>query len=148
MTRTAVKLVLALLALATASTGTGEDNKPGSTEAKVPRSTVKGGLYDSSGDWIRITGKVTVQNGQTIVFEKCQQDARGGGLEREQMGKLGDEWYPAGREAAEFLRKLVGGQSVTMNVNATTEEYRRGEVTTGQCFVGETNLGFELIRQG
>ncbi len=145
----ATSFLLTAALLASATSGTCQDKKPGSADAaKVRRSTVKGGLYHSSGDWIRITGKVTVKNGYTIVFENGREVALVTGLELEQMGKVGDDWYPAGREAAEFLRTLIGGQTVTMYVNANSVEYQRGDLTTGRCFVGETNLGIALIRNG
>jgi hypothetical protein len=132
------------------SAGVSQDSKPppdGGT-SKVRLDTVKGGLYHSSDDWTRITGKVKVKNGYAIVLPDGKEVELGTGPELEQLGKIGDEWYPAGREAAEFLRELVGDQTVTVYVRAKTDEYKRGEVTTGLCFIGETNLGAELIRNG
>lgn len=122
--------------------------QPISSESKPHRSTIQGGLSHSTGDWIRITGKVRVKNGYTIVFEDGAEVELAAGVELEQQGLINGQLYPAGKQAAQFLRKLIGDQTVTMNINATTEEYRRGEVKSGQCFVGETNLGFELIRGG
>jgi endonuclease YncB( thermonuclease family) len=70
------------------------------------------------------------------------------GPELEQQGKIGDAFYPAGKEAAEFLKQLIGDRVATMYVNADTDEYRRGDRTTGLCYVEETNLGYELIANG
>src|SRR5688500_8969104 len=96
----------------------------GGQRPRLVGETVKGGVYHSTDDWTRVTGKVTVKNGYTIVFENGTEVELGTGPELEQLGKVGDEWYPAGREAAEFLRTLVGGQTVTMYVNANTEEFK------------------------
>jgi endonuclease YncB( thermonuclease family) len=49
--------------------------------------------------------------------------------ELEQKGLIGDSSYPCGKEAAEFLSKLIGNKKVT-------------------SFVGETNLDIEMVRNG
>ena len=55
-------------------------------------------------------------------------------------------FYPCGKQAAEFLQKLIGDQAVTI---LTTEGHARvGKNPAGSCFVGETNLEIEMVRNG
>ena len=59
---------------------------------------------------------------------------------------IGDSFYPCGKEAAEFLQKLFGDQAVTF---LTTEGHARvGKNQAGSCFVAETNLEIEMVRNG
>jgi WD40 repeat protein len=109
---------------------------------------VAGGLAHSPGKWMRVRGKVRVLNGYTIVFEDGKKVAVADGPELEQQGKVGDTFYPAGKEAAAFLQTLIGDRTVTMYMDIHSEEYRRGDVKDGPCFVGGMSLEIELIRNG
>jgi endonuclease YncB( thermonuclease family) len=63
--------------------------------------------------------------------------------EPEQTGLIGDSFYPCGKEAAQFLQKLIGDQPVTCFTGAKSTNRLRGD-----CFVGETKLQIELVRNG
>lgn len=121
---------------------------PAQEPAAPQRQFIAGGLAHSPGRWLVVSGKVRVLNGYTIVFGDGTEVALENGPELEQQGKIGDAFYPAGREAAEFLKQLIGDRAVTMYVNADTDEYRRGDRTTGLCYVEDSNLGYELIANG
>jgi endonuclease YncB( thermonuclease family) len=152
--------IACVVVLALTSGATAQDEKAASPAQTTPKAvkqqpaaatrkdTVPGGLAHSQGGWLRVSGKVRVLNGYTIVFEDGKTVALGDGPELEQQGKVGGTLYPAGKQAAEFLKTLVGDRTVTMYMDAHSEEYRRGDVKDGPCFVGELNLGFELIRNG
>ena len=98
--------------------------------------------------WTRIVGKVKVLDPHSLVFEN--------GIEAnllwnmnapdlEQKALLGNSLYPAGKEAAEFLRSLIGDQTVTFIGN---REEKGGKRFRGTCFVGEKNLEIEMVRNG
>jgi endonuclease YncB( thermonuclease family) len=116
--------------------------------AAVVRKTVPGSAVHTPRPWIIVTGKVTVKDGHTLVFADGQEVQLEDGPELEQLGKIADGFYPAGREARAFLEKLIGEHEVKMYVNAGSEEYRRGERIIGDCYVGDVNLGHELIKNG
>ncbi len=125
-----------------------EPDQPPQANADPQREFIAGGLAHSQGRWLIVSGKVRVLNGYMIAFEDGTEVALENGPELEQQGKIGDALYPAGKEAAEFLTRLIGDRVVTMYVNADTDEYRRGDRRTGLCFVDDTNLGLELILNG
>jgi endonuclease YncB( thermonuclease family) len=99
-----------------------------------------------SGPLKKIASKVEVVNAHMLRFEDGAEIEMNGGMdapELEQKGVIGDSVYPCGKEAAEFLKKLIGDQSVTFY-----EEGRRGDKLWGDCFVGETCLQIEMVRNG
>jgi endonuclease YncB( thermonuclease family) len=99
--------------------------------------------------WTRITGKVKVLNAHTLVFEDGTEVDLNGGIdapELEQKALIGDSFYPCGKEAAEFLRKLIGDRAVACFATPEHVEGEKVRVATG--FVGETNLDIEMVRNG
>src|SRR5262245_19411644 len=108
MHRTVATLIVLLMGFATLGLTQDKQPRPDGDPPKVRQETVKGGVYHSKGDWTLITGKVKVKNGYTVVFEDGTEAEVADGIELEQVGMIGDKLYPAGREAAEFLRKLIG----------------------------------------
>lgn len=134
-------VVLALYASAAAQ----GDEKP-----KIVKEQVRGSIQFPA-EQTRITGKVKVVNAYTLLFEdgtevdlRMTMDAP----DLEQKGLIGDSFYPAGQEAAEFLRKLIGSRAVTFfwGSGAPKIEGQRG--LRGLCFVGETSLQIEMVRNG
>jgi endonuclease YncB( thermonuclease family) len=100
--------------------------------------------------WTRITGKVKVVNAYTLSFEDGTAVCLSGAIdapELDQKGLIGESFYPCGKEAAEFLKKLIGDQPVTFFGDRKGEE-RVGKNPAGSCFVGETNLEIEMVRNG
>jgi endonuclease YncB( thermonuclease family) len=94
----------------------------------------------------RITGKVKVLNAHTLVFEDGTEVELNGGMdapELDQKGLVGGKFYPCGKEAAEFLRKMISDQRVACFVFG-----KKGNKVRGDCFVQETHLEIEMVRNG
>jgi endonuclease YncB( thermonuclease family) len=95
---------------------------------------------------IRITGNVTVLDAHSLRFADGTELELNGGIDApdlDQPAMIGDGLYPWGRQAADFLRQLIGDQPVTCYV-----EGMRGQRYWGACFVNETSLEIELVREG
>jgi endonuclease YncB( thermonuclease family) len=129
-----------------------DDKKPegAGDKPKVVKEQVRGGIVFPAERrmWTRITGKVKVVNAYTLRFEDGTEVCLGGGIdapELDQKGLIGGSFYPCGKEAAEFLTKLIGDQTVTFLGGG---EQRVGKNPAGSCFVGETNLEIEMVRNG
>src|SRR5262245_55650537 len=95
----------------------GSDTKHASTRgsATVVRDSVPGSFLSPNTKLERIIGRVTVVNAHTLAFDDGTEVELNGGMdapELEQKGLIGDKLYPCGKEAAEFLRKLIGEQRV------------------------------------
>jgi endonuclease YncB( thermonuclease family) len=121
------------------------------TNAKVRREQVRGGIVFPAEKriWLRITGKAKVINAHTLLFEDGTEVDLNGGIEApelEQQGMIGDSLYPCGKEAAKFLRNLIGDQ--TVKCLAGQEHLDGKKVRIASAFVGETNLNIELVRNG
>ena len=94
----------------------------------------------------RITGKVKVLNAHTLVFDDGTEVELNGGMdapELDQKGLVGGAFYPCGKEAAEFLRKMINDQRVTCFIFG-----KKGNKVRGDCFVQETHLEIEMVRNG
>jgi endonuclease YncB( thermonuclease family) len=96
----------------------------------------------------RITGKVKVLNAHTLVFEDGTEVELNGGMDAPELDQKGlhvggGAFYPCGKEAAEFLRKMIGDQKVACFVFG-----RKGNKVRGDCFVEETHLEIEMVRNG
>ena len=94
----------------------------------------------------RITGKVKVLNAHTLVFNDGTEVELNGGMdapELDQKGLVGGAFYPCGKEAAAFLRKMIGDRKVTCFVFG-----KKGDKVRGDCFVQETHLEIEMVRNG
>ena len=85
----------------------------------------------------------------TLVYEDGSEVSLGGMMEApelDQRGLMGGKLYPCGKEAAEFLRKLIGDRGVTCIVH---RDNVNGKKMRGAfAFVGETSLDIELVRNG
>jgi len=58
---------------------------------------------------------------------------------------IGEKFYPCGKEAADFLKKLIGDKTVTF---LGDRQEPKGKRLRGSCYVGETSLGIEMLRNG
>jgi hypothetical protein len=150
-----ILVVLVLVALVVcAPISSPDDKKPqgGEDKPKVVKEQVRGGIVFPAEErmWTRIIGKVKVLNAYTLSFEDGTQVCLSGTIDApdlEQKGLIGESFYPCGKEAAEFLKKLIGDQTVTFFGDRKGEE-RVGKNPAGSCFVGETNLEIEMVRNG
>jgi endonuclease YncB( thermonuclease family) len=114
-----VIIVLAALVLC-ANVSSSDDKKPQGAEdkPKVVKEQVQGGIVFPADKriWTRITGKVTVVNARTLRFEDGTEVCLSAAIdapELEQKALIGESFYPCGKEAAEFLKKLIGDKPVT-----------------------------------
>jgi endonuclease YncB( thermonuclease family) len=97
---------------------------------------------------LRVSGKVKVIDANTLAFEDGTLVRVGGTMDApdlDQPARLGKAFYPAGKEAAEFLKKLIGAKEVTFYPFG--DGGKKG-VKNGLAFVGETQLGIEMVRSG
>jgi endonuclease YncB( thermonuclease family) len=101
-----------VVALALAVGATGQDVKT----AKVVRDRVKGSINYGNGSmqWERTAGTAKVIDARTLEFADGTRVSLGlVAPELGQMGLIDGSFYPCGREAAEFLRQLIGDRPVT-----------------------------------
>lgn len=130
-----------------------EDGKPqpGPAERSKPvREQVRGGAAfpPDRRTWTRITGKVAVLDAHRLRFEDATEANLNWNMnapELDQQGLIGDSLYPAGRVAAEFLRKLIGDRPVTFFGNPEDNDPRK---MRGACLLGETSVEIEMVRNG
>ena len=114
------------------------------------RETVKGGIGHSREDYIRITGKPRVIDGNTIAFDDGVEIDISAGMDApalEQKGLIDGKFYPCGRESAEFLRKLIGDHTVSCFVGAK-DKASPGRRLQGICYIGEVRVDHEMIMSG
>jgi endonuclease YncB( thermonuclease family) len=135
-----------LLLLGLVEATPGQDKRP--PEPAGPATIAIDKVTTSNGPWTRISGRAEVVNAYTLRL--------GGGTEvdlrfaidapeLDQKSLVGDRLYLCGREAAEFLARLIGGQPVVL---FTDEEVVPGRRLRGPCFVGEMHVQVELVRHG
>ena len=118
-------------------------------ESKVVRGRVRGQLQRPDEKILRITGTVEVRDANALVFGDGTEVTTGVGMDApdlKQQGLIGDSFYPCGKEAAEFLTKLIGRQTVTFL--ASKDQDLEAKKLRGNCFVGETSLEIEMVRNG
>ena len=150
MRQTCLLLIAATLTLASTS---GQEPKPRRPDPpKVERTEVRGQWRFPNDTLIRIHGKVTVIDAHTLRYEDGTEVDLNGAMDAPdpaQEGRIDGKPYPAGEEAAEFLRKLIGDKPVTSYCG-----YDDGDWTTQKrfpktdAFLGETCLNHEMMRSG
>ena len=133
--------------------GGSDDKKRQPEEAKraTVKDEVRGGIAfrPEKRTWARIRGKAKVLAAHTLVYEDGTEVRLDGMMEApelEQKGLIDGKFYPCGKEAAEFLRKLIGDRSVTCVVHRDNVEGKK--MRGGSAFVGETCLNIEMVRNG
>jgi endonuclease YncB( thermonuclease family) len=150
MRQTLCVLVLAPLGLAVATLG--QEKEPPKPEAgsKVVKEQIRGQWRAPDDRLLRITGKVQVLDAHTILYEDGTVVGLNGGMDAPDLGQkgvIGDVPYPCGREAAEFLKKLIGDQPV-MCYSDSGGPVDTKKIGRADAFVGETNLNIEMVRNG
>jgi endonuclease YncB( thermonuclease family) len=147
-----IAVLFAIAALALCANGSAPDDKNpsrGEGKSKLVREQVRGQLRRPDEKLLRITGQVEVRDANTLVFGDGTEVTTGMGMDApdlKQQGLIGDTFYPCGKEAAEFLAKLIGRQTVTFH--ASKDQDLEAKKLRGNCFVGETSLEIEMVRNG
>src|SRR5262245_31955876 len=109
--------------------------------APVIRDEVAGSIHHGGGKsrWQRLTGQVRVLGPSTLEYADGTRVELGLVCPAlEQMAMNGDTLYPCGREATEYLRRLIGERSVTSY----------GEDNPRNAYVGDLNLERAMIVGG
>ena len=139
----AILCVLLVTFSANVAAQDGKKTEPGEEKPKVVRDRVKGSIHHAGGksEWQRITGKAKVLDARTLLFE----DGTRIPLllvapDLDQMGKIDGSLYPCGKEAAEFLRKLIGDRPVTCFLVEAQGKWFG--------YVGDTNIEHAMIING
>jgi endonuclease YncB( thermonuclease family) len=107
------------------------------------RDRVKGSINHGRGkdEWDRIAGKVKVLDAHSLEFKDGTRIKLGlAAPEPDQQGMIDGKLYPCGKEAAEFLRKLIGDQPVVCLL------MDRDEVLS--VYVGDTNIEHAMVING
>lgn len=158
--RKAVQVVLLIsgaiiIAGSLAQDKAGDSDKKKAQGAEVKLATVKdevrGGIAfrPEKRTWIRIAGKVNVKDAHTLVYEDGSEVGLDGLMqapELEQKGLMDGKFYPCGKDAAEFLRKLIDDRSVICIVHRDNDKGKK--MSGGSAFVGDTCLNIEMVRNG
>jgi endonuclease YncB( thermonuclease family) len=150
MRRIPFVLTGALLALASHGPSRGVLAQKPDEKPTVVKETLKGGIAHSPENYVRITGKPKVIDGNTIAFDDGVEIDISAGMDApalEQLGLLDGKFYPAGKESAEFLRKLIGDQAATCFASATDKPGPNRRLQ-GICYVGAVRVDHEMILGG
>lgn len=120
-----------------------EDKIPRPADGKPVQDLVKGSIHHGGGKstWERIKGRARVVDALTLEF------ADGTRIplylvapDLNQQGVIDGKLYPCGKEAAEFLRKLIGDRPVACYYVAGQDKWL--------AYVGDTNVTHEMIING
>ena len=116
-------------------------SKPGGYEPLCYVSDIIGIKNDSK----NIQEKIKIIDGDTIHINKIRYRLHGiDAPEIKQLCKIKDKRYNCGVKSKEFLISLVGNHSVKCN-EKDIDRYKR---IIAECFVRETNINKELVRNG
>jgi len=138
-------LVSVVLGMCVAARSQENDRSKSGGHSPVVKETV----ISSNGAWRRITGQANVFNAYTLRFEDgTEADLRFGmdAPEPGQKGLVGGTPYPCGKDAAEFLAKLIGDKPVAVFDDGPVVPGKKK--FRGPCYVGETHLQAEMVRNG
>jgi endonuclease YncB( thermonuclease family) len=145
-----LSLALGLTLTGLAARDLAQVNEPRQAEAGTGtvRAIVQGQWRFPGDKLLRITGRVKVLDAHTLLYGGGIEVDLNGGMdapELAQKGLIGDQLYPCGQEAADFLKKLIGDKPVTCYADADHDGKR---IRQADAFVGETNLNIEMVRNG
>jgi endonuclease YncB( thermonuclease family) len=137
-----------------AFTNLSADDKKATTASeasKVVTERLRGQWRSPDNFRIRLTGKVTVIDANTLAFEDGRRITVGGGIDAPDLAQkalVDGKFYPCGKEAADFLKRLIGDRPVAFYAFGNRLETDDKGRLRGVCFVDETSLEMELIRNG
>jgi len=117
-------------------------------QSKVVHEEIPGALRSRGEKAVKITGRVKVIDAHTIRFEDGTEAELNWTMDApdlNQKGVIDGKFYPAGKEAAEFLTKLIGDQKVTYYGEGKD---KNGKLGFGLYAVGETSIQTEMVRNG
>jgi WD40 repeat protein len=120
-------------------------------EPKVVTERLRGQWRKQDDYRFRITGRVTVNDANTVAFADGTRATIAGGADAPDLGqyaRINGTFYPCGKEAAEFLKNLIADRPVSLYVFVDAHDRDAQNRVRGACFVGETDLGMELVRNG
>ena len=116
-------------------------SKPGGYEPLCYVSDITAVKNDS----VNTQQKIRIVDGDTIHINKIKYRLHGiDAPEIKQLCKKKEKNYKCGVKSKEFLVSLIGSKSVKCN-HKDKDRYKR---IVAECFVGETNLNKELVRNG
>ena len=96
-------------------------------------------------DSVNTQQEIRIVDGDTIHINKIKYRLHGiDAPEMKQLCKMKEKNYKCGVKSKEFLGSLIGNQSVKCN-HKDRDRYKR---IVAECFVGQTNLNKELVRNG
>jgi mannose-6-phosphate isomerase-like protein (cupin superfamily)/endonuclease YncB( thermonuclease family) len=127
-----------------AATALSDEPKAAATQSEpVTRETVAGSIHHGDGHekFQRLTGKVEVIDARTLRFgDGTKVTLLTVTPDLEQMAMQGETFYPAGREAADFLRKLIADRPVQCYLVSAQDKWR--------AYVGDQNIVDALLLNG
>tara|TARA_B100001029_G_C15012225_1_gene424964 strand:+ start:290 stop:994 length:705 start_codon:yes stop_codon:yes gene_type:complete len=116
-------------------------SKPGGHKPLCYISDITGEKNNS----VNIQEETRIIDGDTIHINKVKYRLHGiDAPEIGQLCKMKEKNYKCGVKSKEFLVSLIGNQSVKCN-QKDIDRYKR---IVAECFVGQTNLNKELVRNG
>jgi endonuclease YncB( thermonuclease family) len=137
--------LLGLLILSGLAPASGVEDPP------VVRERVRAQWRNADSYRLRITGKVTVIDANTLEFTDGTRVQAAGVTDApdlEQQAVMDGQLYACGQEAAAFLKKLIAGRPVSFYAFGERFEADAQKRLRGSCFVAETSLDAELVRSG
>jgi len=153
MSRSLCVLAVAVLLVSTPASGEQKElAKPSRDKPNVERMLVRGEWRFPEDKLVRISGRMTVQNAHVLRYEDGTEVDLLGALDApdlEQQALSGDDLYPCGKEAAEFVRKLIGDRPVTCFIPTDRDDWKeQTKYRQGNAFVEEKSINAELVRNG
>jgi endonuclease YncB( thermonuclease family) len=146
-----MRQVLCVAVLAAAAVAPGPA-APDAERPRVERTLVRGEWRIPGDNLVRISGTVHVLDAHTLRFEDGTEVDLLGAMDApdlEQAGAIDDKPYPAGREAAQFLRQSIGVRPVTCYIPTDRPDWAsQTKFRQGEAFVDERSLNDELVRNG
>jgi endonuclease YncB( thermonuclease family) len=119
---------------------------PAAGAGEVIRDQVPGSVHHRviKNDWMRVAGLVKVIDARTLEYADGTRIELGYVTPAiDQLAQRSGEFYPAGREAADFVRRLIGDRPV--RCSAPASERPPGPWV---AYVGDTNLERALVVNG
>jgi WD40 repeat protein len=119
--------------------------------AGVVTETIRGQWRSPDKFRTRLTGKVQVIDAATLQFADGTRVQTAGVTDSpdlDQNAMLNGSLYPCGKEAAEFLKKLIGDRPVSFYAFGDRLERDSQNRLRGSCFVEDISLDAELVRNG
>ena len=146
-----ISIVVAVVALGLGVNASARDDKKpavAGSQPKVVHEEIEGASRSRGEKAVKVTGKVKVLDAHTLRFEDGTEAELNWGMDAPDLGQKGlidGKFYPAGKEAAEFLTKLIGDQKVTYYGEG---KGKNGKLGFGLYVVGETSIQTEMVRNG